>query len=176
MRSFTDTTDWFFEASNDGTNFTVIDSQINQFTRFITSNYTVLNSIAYRYYRLRIIRAEIDGDSNPGINTFEILNNGVPTTGCQIDGADTDTVTGNMLADPTGMTGTTVSGCPNTATYTPSASSTTLVQGTTTSASLLTVGNAQSCKINVSGGTLRQSIPAGQTPGTYTIGLTFTAV
>lgn len=84
-------------------------------------------------------------------------------------------MTGNLLADPTGMSGTTVLSCPNAATYTPNALLTTLTESIT-SASLLTVGNTQSCKINLSGGILRQSVTAGQTPGTYTIGLTFTAV
>lgn len=124
---------------------------------------------SFRYISLTVV-------NGGGLNEVELLPPATPTTGCQSDGADTDTVTGNMLADPTGITGTTISGCPNSATYTPNALPTTLAEVTTTSASLLTVGNAQSCKINLSGGLLKQSIPAGQTPGTYTIGLTFTAV
>lgn len=129
------------------------------------------STAAFRYARVTL-----GGSGSTAFSELEMLPPAVAVNGCQTDGPDTDAVTGNMLADPTGITGTAVSGCPNTATYTPNASSTTLAEGTTTSASLVTVGNAQSCKINISGGTLRQSIPGGQTPGTYTIGLTFTAV
>lgn len=169
---------WTFQGSNDNVTYIALDTRSNMVAGPLQS-FTFSNTTAYRYYRLNISSAMYISNSSPApaqIHTLNILgSSATPPTGCQADGPDTDTVTGNLLADPTGMTGTTVSGCANTATYTPTASLSILTE-TITSASLVTVGNAQSCKINLSGGILRQSIPAGQTPGTYTIGLTFTAV
>jgi hypothetical protein len=51
-----DPRDWQFQGSNDGTNWTTLDTQSNQtfVARLQTNSYTVANPAAYRFYRLNI--------------------------------------------------------------------------------------------------------------------------
>ena len=51
-----DPRDWQFLGSNDGTNWTVLDTQTDEtfVSRYLTKQYLIANSTPYRYYRLNI--------------------------------------------------------------------------------------------------------------------------
>lgn len=66
---------WTFEGSNDGTNWTVLDTRTN-FTGFqnnIVSYFDANNTVAYRYYRLYVTAFTGDASVNPlRINEMEM--------------------------------------------------------------------------------------------------------
>lgn len=61
---------WFFQASNDGTNWTTLDSRTGQVfsARFETKNYPIANSTPYRHHRLYIT------------TNYDLFTNGTATT------------------------------------------------------------------------------------------------
>jgi len=60
-----DPRDWQFLGSNDGTNWSVLDTQTGQTfdSRYLTKQYSIANSAAYRYYRLNITANNGDSTS-----------------------------------------------------------------------------------------------------------------
>lgn len=69
-----DPQDWTLDGSNDGTTWTVVDTQINQFwtDRFQRREFICANPGAYNYYRLNITRN--NGSSNlTGFSEMELL-------------------------------------------------------------------------------------------------------
>ena len=60
-----DPRDWQLLGSNDGANWTVLDTQTDEtfVSRYLTKQYLIVNSAAYRYYRLNITANNGDGVS-----------------------------------------------------------------------------------------------------------------
>ena len=63
-----DPKNWSLLASNDGVNWTTLDTRTNQsFSgRFVTNTYTIANTTAYRYYRLSITANNGSTETNLG--------------------------------------------------------------------------------------------------------------
>ncbi len=90
------------------------------------------------------------------------------------DGSDADSVGGQMTVDPSGATITGVSGCSTSNISTGSSDS--YVEGTTDNIDLMSAssGAATYCRWDLTGVNLTQGIPAGQSPGTYTLTMNLT--
>lgn len=93
--------------------------------------------------------------------------------GCGGEGDDIDEVKGNMAFRFYDLSSSVVGGCNRSPSFSGGGHG---FGEEGDIGTLFNMANGQACKINIFGGTIYQSIPAGQTPGTYTIGLTFTAV
>ena len=67
-----DPKDWQVQGSNDGTNWTTLDTRTGETfaTRFLTKQYTFTNTTAYRYYKLNIV-SNFSGNTADGIQLAE---------------------------------------------------------------------------------------------------------
>lgn len=94
-----DPKNWLLQGSNDGVNWTAMDTRTGETfaSRFLTRQYPVANTIAYRYYKLNIF-SNFSGNAADGIQLAEfalISQGGAPLS------ADTTPPTA-----PTGLTAT----------------------------------------------------------------------
>ena len=75
-----DPKDWQLLGSNDGTNWTTLDSRTGETfaSRFLTKQYTFTNTTAYRYYKLNIL-SNLSGSAVDGIQLAEwaLISQGV---------------------------------------------------------------------------------------------------
>lgn len=96
--------------------------------------------------------------------------------GCD-DGADADSISGQMTIDPSGaaLTASCHNGCTNTGAS--MGSSEAFVQGTTNAIGLAVAGSSSDnvWRGYMTGVDVTQTIPAGQVPGNYTLDMTITA-
>lgn len=72
-------TAWVFEASNDGTNYTILHSLSGQTITDSVINYSITNSTPYLYYRIRVTATGASYASIREINFY--LDNEMQTTG-----------------------------------------------------------------------------------------------
>jgi regulation of enolase protein 1 (concanavalin A-like superfamily) len=99
-----DPKDWQFQASNDGTTWTTLDTRTAQTfaARYQTNQYTITNTTAYRYYRLNITANS--GGSGYGVQLSEMALIVFSAPGTP---QGTPTVATPAAASPATVTGTT---------------------------------------------------------------------
>jgi len=109
--------------------------------------------------------------SDGGSNTYDFND----PTASAVDGGDTDTKGGQLTLNPNAGTVTASAGCDNTGVS--KGSQTSFSEGATDSITLMSADGTAStaCYWDLTGVTLSQTIPAGQTVATYTLGFTLTA-
>jgi hypothetical protein len=85
-----DPKNWQLLGSNDGTNWTTLDSRTGEAfaSRFLTKQYTAANGTAYRYYRLNIL-SNFSGSTTDGIQLAELALYGYRSAPVTIPSAPT---------------------------------------------------------------------------------------